>query len=296
VVDSAGRTEGIGSRFFTVLNGSTADVRVAGDSRADGLAASSTPTVAGLLDAPAAVRGDARDLEHLAIAADAVTGRTGFDLGAPFETLTADAAGVRRVQMPELGRLELRLGAVERGYLVANGTLRDLPPGSRLDASTGVFTWAPGAGYIGTYRLTFIRADGQIPVDVTVRPAAATGAGESQIRMYLDLPLDGATVSGAFHVAGWALDPRAAIGSGIGAVHVWAVRVDAPGQAQFLGAAALGGARPDVAAVHGPQFGSAAFSLDVAGLPAGRYAVTAYTWSRRTARWEDARTATVTVK
>jgi hypothetical protein len=84
--------------------------------------------------------------------------------------VAADEAGVRHVQVSALGRLELWLGAVEHGYLVANGTLRDLPPGSYLNIETGVFTWAPGVGYIGTYQLTFVRGGEQIQIDVTIRP------------------------------------------------------------------------------------------------------------------------------
>jgi hypothetical protein len=99
-----------------------------------------------------------------------VWGRTGFDPNAPYAELMADDAGVRHVRIRDLGRLELWLGAVERGHLVANGTLRDLPPGSRLDVATGVFTWSPGVGYFGTYRLAFVRGGEQILVDVTVGP------------------------------------------------------------------------------------------------------------------------------
>jgi hypothetical protein len=99
-----------------------------------------------------------------------VWGRTGFDPGAPYTELIADDAGVRRAKIRDLGRLELWLGAVERGHLVANGTLRDLPPGSRLDLATGVFTWSPGLGYLGTYRLVFVRGGEQIVIDVTIRP------------------------------------------------------------------------------------------------------------------------------
>jgi hypothetical protein len=103
-------------------------------------------------------------------------------------------------------------------------------------------------------------------------------------------------MSGSFTVAGWALDPQAAIGSGIGAVHVWAQRRDAPGvEAQYLGAAELGGRRPDVAAAFGPQFDRAGFGLTV-GLAPGRYDITVFAWSRRTARWEDARTVAVAVR
>ena len=66
---------------------------------------------------------------------------------------------------------------------------------------------------------------------------------------------------------------------------------------QFLGAAALGGARPDVAAVYGPQFGTAGVRPDhQRALAPGQYDVTAYVRSARTGRWEDARTVTITVR
>ena len=49
------------------------------------------------------------------------------------------------------------LGGVYQGFLAVNGELRPLPPGSTLDATQGTFTWQPGAGFIGTYRLVFVR-------------------------------------------------------------------------------------------------------------------------------------------
>jgi len=68
-----------------------------------------------------------------------------------------------------LGRLELSFAApVTGGYLITNGQLRDLPIGSHLDTATGVFTWGPPAGYVGTYRLTFIVGGQRVVVDVTV--------------------------------------------------------------------------------------------------------------------------------
>jgi hypothetical protein len=151
---------------------------------------------AALREAPAQVRGEASALDTLAPATGPVWGRTGFDLNTPFADVATDEAGVRHVQIPDLGRLELWLGAVERGYLVANGTLRDLPPGSSLNADTGVFTWSPGLGYLGTYRLVFVRGGEQIVVDVTIRPMAQADAGEHEIRMAIDVPRAGDHVSG----------------------------------------------------------------------------------------------------
>jgi hypothetical protein len=142
-----------------------------------------------------------------------------------------------------------------------------------------------------------VRDGEQIAVDVTIRPVEATPAGEAEIRMHVEAPLDGAVVSGPLTVAGWALDPQASIGSGIAAVHVWAQRRDVPtAEAQFLGAAALGGVRPDVAAAFGPQLGTAGFSLTSDQLEPGEYDITAYAWNRRTARWEDARTVSVRIR
>jgi len=102
--------------------------------------------------------------------------------------VAADDAGVRHVEVPALGRLELWLGAVEGGYLVANGTLRDLPLGSHVNLETGVFTWSPGLGYFGTYRLVFVRGGEQIPIDVTIRPVAASTPGESAGQMNIEVP------------------------------------------------------------------------------------------------------------
>jgi len=283
VTDSAGRGEGIGSRYFTVLNGT-----------ADAVAPRGAPAVApevALRDAPAQPRGEASVLDVLTPATGRVWGRTGYDVNAPYADVTADEAGVRQLQIPDFGRLELWLDAAERGYLVANGTLRDLPPGSHLDPQTGQFTWAPGLGYLGTYRLAFVRGGELTTVDVTIRPMPPTAPGEQAVRMFIDVPREGDIVSGAITIAGWALDPSAWTGSGIDAVHVWAQRVDeAAATPQFLGAAALGGQRPDVAAVYGASFGTAGFSLTTNALPAGEYDITIFVWNRRTARWEDART------
>ena len=132
--------------------------------------------------------------------------------------------------MPARSRLELGLGdGVRTGYLVANGTLRALPPGSHLDVATGIFTWHPMLGYLGTYQLTFLRENGtQVPVAVTLE---ADGTSPGQLAMAVDRPAPGSTISGAFTVEGWALDTGAWQGAGTGAVHVWAQRVDVPSAA-----------------------------------------------------------------
>jgi hypothetical protein len=285
VTDDQNRTEGIGSRFFTLFGAPSLTAAPAnGSSKADVLAA------------PAQVVGTSADVAWRSVGFSDIEGRAGFDFGLQFETVRADTTGVRRVRMPELGRIELRLGSgTSAGYLKANGSLRPLPPGSQLDTTTGVFTWAPGAGFVGTYDLVFLQGTTQVPVSVAIE--AQSGADTGQMRGWIDLPAARTTVAGTFTVAGWALDAGAWQGSGVSAVHVWAQRRDVPAaSAVFLGAAAVGGARPDVAAIYGPQFDAAGWNLSASGLAPGTYDVTAYLWSTRTKRFEDARTVTVIMR
>jgi hypothetical protein len=49
-----------------------------------------------------------------------------------------------------------------------------------------------------------------------------------------------------------------------------------------VGATAYGGARPDVAAVHGHQFKDSGFSLIIQALPAGDYDLALFAWSTET--------------
>jgi hypothetical protein len=326
VSDSAGRNEGIGSRFFNVLNSGADQGNVGNDGHAG-----SGGNVA-LSDRPAQVIGQALSLANRTAVTSGVYGRTGFDLGAAWQEMGADDAGRYTVRLPEMGRLELWLGdAVETGYLVANGTLRSLPTGSALrteDATaSSVYGWMPPVGYIGDYDLSFVRGDERIDVTVTVVPTPGAVADDvAQIRMNLDTvrsaecAVRSADVRSAecvvqvgapalsersVRVEGWAFDPQASIGSGIGAVHVWARKLDLVGlkagetpgaQAPvFLGAATVGTPRPDVARAFTGTPQHTGFTLTTP-LAAGTYELTAYVWNVRTARWEDARSQTVIVR
>ena len=280
VVDDQGRSEGIGSRFFTVSNGSSL-VPAGG---------------ASLSDVSANMLGDAVDVQALSMSVASIHGRVGFNLDAPLMRIDADRAGVRHVTLSELGRIELVFSdTIDGAYLVANGTLRPLPPGSTLDVAARRFTWAPGAGYIGTYELVFVQDGMQLPVSVHIRAKQVELAG--QMRGHIDLPAPSTTVSGSFVVAGWALDLAAWQGSGVGAVHVWAQRRDVTAASPiFLGAADIDGARPDVATQFGAQFDRTGWGLTTIGLERGEYDITAYFWSTRTQQFEDARTVLVEIR
>ena len=71
-------------------------------------------------------------------------------------------------------------------------------------------------------------------------------------------------------LAGWAADLDAAEGTGIDTLHAWAYPL-AGGAPCSSAAAAYGGARPDVAGVHGDQFRDSGYGLFVQGLTPGNY-------------------------
>jgi 5-hydroxyisourate hydrolase-like protein (transthyretin family) len=163
VTDSAGRTEGIGSRFFNVLN-SGADLAIGGSG---GIVGNGGNADAALRAQPALARGLASSLSAMPSGDGGVWVRTGFDLMQTWADLPMNADGLRHVIIAETERLELWLGgAVDAGYLVANGTLRDLPVGASHKGAQ--FAWVPPAGYVGTYHLAFIRGSERIDVAVTV--------------------------------------------------------------------------------------------------------------------------------
>jgi glucose/arabinose dehydrogenase len=110
-------------------------------------------------------------------------------------------------------------------------------------AATGL---APGGYRLFAFGL--VRATGRFDlvgtVDVTVI---------SRTLISVDLPARGATVTGAFGVGGWALDTAATSGTGVDAIHVWAIPVSG-GTPFFFGAATTFIDRPDIGAIFGAQF------------------------------------------
>ena len=94
-----------------------------------------------------------------------VLARVAWDLAEQWES--CGVAGEERAVLrgEEMDRFEARLGGKsgERftGYVRLGNGLAALPVGSQLDAETGWFTWAPGAGLVGTYELVFVRWSGR---------------------------------------------------------------------------------------------------------------------------------------
>jgi hypothetical protein len=146
VTDSCGRAEGIGSRFFTVMN-----------------ASSTVPLPA----RPTTTAAD--DLRH--VFDEPVIVRRGLE-AVPVE---ATADGNHLVTLRQGERIEAELpptgGSPYFGYQLVNGTRRALPEGSSLDGASGVFYWQPAAAFLGVFDLEFVAATGGVVrVQVIVAP------------------------------------------------------------------------------------------------------------------------------
>ncbi len=108
--------------------------------------------------------------------------------------------------------------------------------------------------------------------------------------------------AGTFIVAGWAADLDSTIDGGVDTVHVWAYPAAGPstgsGQADpiFIGVAAFGGARPDVAAVYGDRFGKSGYGIDLNGLPPGHYDIAVFAYSTVADGFVPAKTVRVVVR
>ena len=115
------------------------------------------------------------------------------------------------------------------------------------------------------------------------------------MQVAIDVPRDGQEVQQPFVLAGWAADLDAAAGTGIDTLHVWAYPATG-GAPVFLGTPALGGVRPDVAAVHGDQFREAGFALTLQGVIPGAYDLAVFPWSNVTGTFAPPNIVHVTVR
>ena len=76
-------------------------------------------------------------------------------------------------------------------------------------------------------------------------------------------------------------DLGATEGTGVTTLHAWAYPASVARRSSSA-PRAYGGARPDVAAVHGDQFTDSGFGLIAQGLPTGDYDLALFAWSTET--------------
>jgi hypothetical protein len=276
VTDSAGATAGLGSRYFRVSNG---------------------------VSAPATVSEERLASEAIASAVDSspIVARRGWAPDVPWRAYAVGPSGRAVIRGEELDRFEVWLrsepGVRYTGNLRLGRTLAALPAGSQFDQASGLFTWSPGLGFVGTYDLVFVRwvgdrAVAQHNVRMILRPKASGHVGT---QVEIDSPRAQQDIAQPFHILGWAADLDAAVGTGIDTLHAWAYPL-AGGPPVFLGVPASGGIRPDVAAVHGDQFRESGFWLAVQGLPHGNYDIAVFPWSNVTGAFAPPKVVQVTVR
>jgi hypothetical protein len=183
VMDNAGNVDGIGSRYFTILNlNGTSEIQNT----------NYKIQITNKLQTPnyKSQKEEAPFGQFLNASSEALfttDHRTlflqkNYNPEGALETLSPDENGQYTIEIKELERLVIYLEGLDTGndnarggsrttptsknllsfpgihydgYLVNGDELKPLPIGSKLDHSRGVFYWQPGPGFLGEYRLFF---------------------------------------------------------------------------------------------------------------------------------------------
>jgi hypothetical protein len=160
VTDDAMRSEGIGSRYFTVANGVTNQPEDGDSVMSAG--ANHIRSVAGERgEAVVKRRGDS----SVSIRRNVLNGR--------LEHVAPNKEGIFEITVQQMERIELHLGAVHDGYVRLGRGTQVLPLGSTLDPDAGVFYWDIVSPLFGTFDLEFTPDDAAaapVRVRVTIAP------------------------------------------------------------------------------------------------------------------------------
>jgi hypothetical protein len=148
---------------------------------------------------------------------------------------------------------------------------------------------APGTYVVNVYGRSTVTGTFSVVRSVTLTL-------ESPEFMALDQPFTGTTVNQPMIFSGWAFDRRAATGTGVGDIHIWAYRNPGSGIPPiFIGQAPYGSSRPDVGAIYGAQFTNSGYSLTVSGVPPGNYLFVVYAYSTATGTFNQYRATHINV-
>ena len=121
----------------------------------------------------------------------------------------------------------------------------------------------------GTYRFFvfgLVHATGRFDVLRTVDISIV-----SRMLVTVDTPVRNSAVGPVFAVAGWAIDAAVPTGTGVDAVHIWAVPISSPGPPVFLGAATTFVDRSDIATIFGAHFRTSGYGIIATLPPAGAW-------------------------
>ncbi|MBI4893369.1 MAG: hypothetical protein HY821_22300 [Acidobacteria bacterium] len=162
VTDNLGRSDGVGSRFFSVLNAvSSASSATPALARSPSTRLASGPMRAGLAY------------------------RTAYNLQAPLADWPLTTAGhPQTLAIHQMDRIEIHLPPASgtapwQGGQRVNVELRALPVGSTLDSAHGIFYWQLGPGFLGSYALEFA-LEGLEPIVIPISVLAEKTAGAQQ--------------------------------------------------------------------------------------------------------------------
>jgi len=158
--DNAGNSDGIGSRYFAIQNTNTNIGNISGvlSRGRGGLPSCSLDSLDSLNSQ------DIQDI-HLNFSPDEpIAVKKGFNETTEPREIYPDENGSITIEIKELQRIEIHLQATQElfpsyyiGRQVVGQQLRPLPIGSSLDRAKGIFSWQPGPGFVGNYRLVFIK-------------------------------------------------------------------------------------------------------------------------------------------
>jgi hypothetical protein len=149
--DSGGDIDGIGSRFFTISNTGSSD-----SFKSTHKAKPPTNSV------PSQVMSLPENHSRPVLV------KYGYDEDIMANITSVDENGMNRMVFKELERIEIHLtdqpskGFTYTGFLRIGNRLLRLPIGSTLNPETGVFSWIPVPGHLGSFNLIFVEtaADG----------------------------------------------------------------------------------------------------------------------------------------
>jgi VCBS repeat protein/FG-GAP repeat protein/BACON domain-containing protein len=157
--------------------------------------------------------------------------------------------------------------ASNRPWLTLGTAAGNVAVGSpaRLDFSVDGSALTPGT-YSARVTVTSTSFDVEmfLPLELTVVITS------TRIQIYS--PAENASVRQPFTLSGWSADLTAPTGTGVNGIRIYADPNPGSGAPRmFLGDAAYGNPRPDVAAAYGARFEHSGFTYSVSNLPSGRY-------------------------
>ncbi|UCH92827.1 MAG: BACON domain-containing protein, partial [Candidatus Aminicenantes bacterium] len=162
--DSAGNSDGIGSRYFMVQNagGSQQGETVNGQCSLV-IGEKEFYSVSHMIDIP---------VDNFR----PVRVKKGYKQDCKPQYIYPGDNGIVTIDINQLERIEIHLSDYRdgmefyTGYLLVGSQLRQLPVGSTMDIERGIFYWQPGPGFYGKYRFVFIKKmrDGEVKLLSTI--------------------------------------------------------------------------------------------------------------------------------